>query len=186
MSTTTSHLNKAAALAYVQALIAGTLKHFPNGQFTLGNVVYTTASLLQLFTSLAAAMTALNTAQKAARDALVALDGLEPHVRPVMQAYVRFLRAAFNNAASVLADFGLQPPKAKTPMTSEQKAAATAKARATRAARGTKSKKAALKVSGNVTGVTVTPVPAPASPSPQASSTTSGTPAGNPAAPPTK
>jgi hypothetical protein len=180
MSTTTSHLNKAAALAYVQALIAGTLKHFPNGQFTLGNVVYTTASLLQLFTSLAAAMTALNTAQKAARDALVALDGLEPHVRPVMQAYVRFLRAAFNNTASVLGDFGLEPPKAKTPLTSEQKAAAAAKTRATRAARGTRSKKALLKVSGNVTGVSITPVTAPASPSPQAPTapTASGTPTG--------
>jgi hypothetical protein len=186
MATTTSKPNKAAALAQVQALIAGTTKHFPNGQFTLGNVAYTTSSLLQVLKNLETAMTTLNAAQQNAKDALVALDGLELNVRPVTQAYVRFLRAAFNNAASALADFGLQPPKARTPLTSEQKAAAAAKTRATRAARGTKSKKASLGVSGNVTGVTITPVTAPASPSPQASSTTSGTPAANPAAPPTK
>jgi ABC-type transporter Mla subunit MlaD len=185
MSTTTKP-NKAAALARVQALIAGTLKRFPNGQFTLGNVVYTTSSLVQLLGSLANAMTALNTAQAAVKDALLALDGLEPTVRPVMQAYLKFLRAAFNNAAAILADFGLQPPKARTPLTSEEKAAAAAKTRATREARGTKSKKALLEVSGNVTGVTITPVIAPASPSAQASSAPSETPAANPAAPATK
>src|SRR4029077_504907 len=100
MATTTSKPNKAAALARVQALVAGTQKHFPGGQFTLGNVVYTTSSLVQLLESLETAMTALNTAQSAAKDALVTLNGIEPKVTPVMQAYVKFLRSAFNNVAS--------------------------------------------------------------------------------------
>ena len=47
MSRTTSN-TKAAALAHVQALIAGTQKHFPNGSFTLGNTTYTSASLVQV------------------------------------------------------------------------------------------------------------------------------------------
>jgi hypothetical protein len=188
MSTTTSQ-TKAAALAFVQALIAGTLKHFPNGSFTLGNVTYTTASLVQLFTSLVASMTALNVAQKNAKDALAATQGLQANVDPVIQAYKRFVLAAFSNATQTLADFGVEPPKARTPLTSEEMAAKTAKARATRAARGTTSKKQKLAVKGNVTGVTVTPITAPtaatpaepvtpvtpATPSAQAVSTTSST-----------
>jgi hypothetical protein len=178
MSTTTSRPNKATALARVQALIAGTQKHFPNGQFTLGNVEYTTASLIALFQGLEKAMTALNTAQQAAKDALTALNDLEPSVRPAMQLYVRFLRATFASATQSLADFGLQAPKARTPLTTEQKAAATAKARATRAARGTTSKKQKLAVTGNVTSVNITPVTEPASPAQPASATSSGTPTG--------
>jgi hypothetical protein len=34
-------------LALVQGLISGTQKHFPSGSFTLGNVTYTTATLVQ-------------------------------------------------------------------------------------------------------------------------------------------
>lgn len=70
MSSSTSNQTRAKALAYVQALIAGTNKHFPNGSFTLGSTVYTTASLLAVLQGLAAAMTALAAAQANAKDAL--------------------------------------------------------------------------------------------------------------------
>jgi hypothetical protein len=88
-----------------------------------------------------------------------------------------------------LADFGLQPPKARKPLTNEQRAAAVAKLRATRAARGTTSKKQKLSVKGDVTGVQITPVrtaPAastasirPASSPPQPASNTSTAPPAN-------
>ena len=158
----TKNVSKAAALAGVQALIAGTEKHFPSGSFMLGNVTYTTASLLQILQGLVAAMIAQSAAQASAKDALKILQGTEASTKAVRQAYVRFLRAAFNNAAQSLADFGLQPPKARTPLTSEQKTAATVKALATRKARGTTSKKQKLAISGHVMGVTVTPITQPA------------------------
>jgi ABC-type transporter Mla subunit MlaD len=181
MPNTTSKVSKAAALAQVQALIAGTQKHFPSGQFTLGNVAYTTASLVQLLQSLAAAMTAVATAQASAKDALTNLQSVAATVKPAMQAYVRYVRAAFNNATQSLADFGLQPPKARTPLTTEQKAAAKAKAAATRKARGTTSKKQKLAISGDVTGVSVTPITAPAaSPTQPASTASSEAPAASP------
>jgi hypothetical protein len=173
MSNTTTNLNKADALAQVQAMIAGIQKHFPNGNFTLGNTAFTTASLVQLLQSLADAMTALDTAQKSAKDALTTKLGTETKVAPVLQALRSFILAAFSNATQSLADFGFQAPKARTPLTSEQKAAAVAKARATRAARGTTSSKQKLAISGNVTGVTITPNTAPASPSPTASNASS-------------
>ncbi|HEY8038591.1 MAG TPA: hypothetical protein VIF15_02305, partial [Polyangiaceae bacterium] len=67
----------------------------------------------------------------------------------------------FGTQADVLADFGMTPRKAATPLTVEQKAAAAAKRKATRAARGTKGPKAKLGIHGAVTGVVVIPVVAP-------------------------
>jgi hypothetical protein len=165
---TTKSQTKAAALAAVQALIAGTQKHFPNGSFTLGNTAYTTASLVQLLQSLADTMTAVNTAQVAAKHALATEQGAETQVDPVIQIYVRYLQATFANAAPTLADFGLAPRKVPAPRTSEQKAAAAAKAKATRAARGTTSKKQKLAVKGDVTGITVTPITTPTAATPAA------------------
>jgi hypothetical protein len=196
MSKTSGDVTKADALAQVQALIAGTNKHFPNGSFTLGNVAYTTATLLQVLQSLVDAMTTLAAAQLSAKDALAAEQAVVAKVSPVIQAYKRFLHATFTGATQPLADFGLEPPKAPAPRTAEEKAAAAAKARATRAARGTTSKKQKLAIKGDVTGITVTPVTstpaatsapatpaAPATPS-QPAPTASSEPA--PAAPPAK
>jgi hypothetical protein len=162
MSTTTSK-SKAATLAGVLALIAGTQKHFPSAQFTLGETVYTTASLLQPLQKLVAVMTALNAAQQAAKDALTALESVEPTVQPLIRLYVKFLRATFSTAQA-LADFGLEAPKPRAPLTGQKRVAATAKLRATRTARGTTSKKQKLTVTGNVTGVNITPTTTPASP----------------------
>jgi hypothetical protein len=174
---TNSKTTKAAALARVQALIAGTLKHFPNGSFTLGNAAYTTASLVQLLQSLVDAFTSLNTAQLSAKDAKLALTGIEAHVDPTVRAYERFVLAAFSNATQELADFGMQPPKARKPLDSQQRAAAAAKVRATRKARGTTSRKQKLAVKGDVTGVIVTPVTTPASPAAQPAPIASNVPA---------
>ena len=170
---------KATALAFVQALIAGTQKHFPNASFTLGTVPFTTASLVQLFQSLATAMIAQNTLQANATDAVAATKGLQAKVDPVIQAYERFVLAQYAGATQTLADFGIPAPKARTPLTVEQKAAAQAKKEATRTARGTTSKKQKLTVKGNVTGVTVTPVTTPAasaSPAQPASTASNATP----------
>jgi len=151
MSTITSVKNKATTSTHVQALIAGTQKHFPNGQFTLGNAAYTTASLVQTLQGLADALTALNAAHASVKDGVAALRAAETKVAPVIRDYTSFLRATFSTATAQLGDFGLQAPKAHQPLTTEKRAAATAKMKATRAARGTTSKKQKLAVKGNVT-----------------------------------
>ena len=161
MSNTTSTKTKAAALAHVQALIAGTTKHLPNGSFTFGGTAYTATSLVQVLQGLAGAMTARDAAQASAKDALAAEKAVQAQVSPILLAYKRFLLLTFANATQTLADFGLTPPKARKPLTSEQLAARAAKAKATRAARGTTSKKKKLAIKGDVTGVTVTPVTTP-------------------------
>jgi hypothetical protein len=174
--TTVSRAPKAAALARVQALIAGTQKHFPNGSFTIGNRSFTTSSLVQLFQSLADAISSANAAEASARDAVAKLREARANVAPVILEFTRLLRVTFGTATQSLADFGLAPAKARQPLTSEANAAAAAKRAATRTARGTTSKKQKLAVKGNVTGVVVTPVtsqpaaPPPAQPAPTAPS----------------
>jgi hypothetical protein len=96
MSTTTSAKNKAIALTHVQALIAGTQKHFPNWQFTLGNTAYTTATLVQALHSLADAITAVNAAHASVKDGLAALRATDTKVVPLIRDYTSFLRATFS------------------------------------------------------------------------------------------
>ena len=161
MSSNPSNNTKAAALAHVQALMAGTTKHFPNGSFTLGSTAFTAASLIQVFQGLADAMTARNTAEARAKDALAAEHTAQAQVGPILRTYKRVVVAAFANATQTLVDFGLTPPKARAPLTTEQRAVRAAKAKGTRTARGTTSKKQKLGVKGRVTGVTMTPVLVP-------------------------
>jgi len=158
MSSTTSKPTRRTALAQVQALIAGTQKRFPNESFTLGNTAYTTATLTQALQGLAGALAALSAAHASAKDAGLALLGIEAKVDPLIRDYKRFLLATFSTATQALADFGLQPPKVRKPLTGEQRAVATVKSRATRTARGTTSRKQKLAVKGDVTGVQITPV----------------------------
>jgi hypothetical protein len=159
---------KADTLALVQALIAGTQKHLSSGTFTLGGTTYTAASIIPILQGLEDAITAVNVAQTGAKDAVATMQGEEATVGPVIRAYKRFLQVTFASVTQTLTDFGLTPPKARTPLTVEQKAAAKAKAEATRIARGTTSKKQKLAISGNVTGVTVTPITAPTAAPPSA------------------
>jgi hypothetical protein len=149
--------NKADTLASVQALIAGTQKHFPSGQFTLGDATYTTASLVQALQSLVDAFPPVTLAHASVKDTVAALRAKEKTVAPLMRAYRSYLRVTLGNAAQ-LSDFGLQAPKARTPLATDKRVVATAKLKATRTARGTTSKKQKLAVTGDVTGVIVTPV----------------------------
>jgi hypothetical protein len=173
-------------LALLQALIAGTQKHLASGSFSLVGTSYTAASLVPLLQGLANAITAVNAAQANAKDTVAAMQGIEATVGPLIGAYKRFIHASFASVTQTLADFGLTPPKARAPLTVEQKAAAKAKSEATRLARGTTSKKQKLAITGNVTGVTVTPITAPtaappASPAPPVTPASPASPSAQPA-----
>jgi hypothetical protein len=178
MSGTTSKPTKADTLARVQAFIAGTQKHFPNGSFTIGNATFTTPSLVQLFQSLDDAITGANAAKASAKDAVATMRAVRAKVSPVVQDFKRLLLVTFGSATQTLADFGLEPAKARKPLTSEENAAAAAKRIATRKARGTTSKKKKLAVKGDVTGVIVTPITShtPSSPAAQPVSNAPGAP----------
>ncbi len=176
--TTTSRASKAATLASVQALIAGTNKHFSSGNIAFGNAAYTALTLVTLLQSVIDALNAQDAAELTAKGAEENTQKVQAGVGPIISAYKRFIHATFTNATQTLADFGLEPPKAPTPLTVQQKVAKAAKAEATRAARGTTSKKKKLAVKGNVTGVEVIPVTStPAEPSAQPAPAASPAPA---------
>ena len=190
MSTSNSKTTKAAALAQVQAFIAGINKHLPNGSFPIGGTTYTTATLIPVFQGLVNAMSARDTAQAGAKDALAAEEAAQAQVGPILLAFKHLVLVQFAKSAQTLTDFGLTPPKARAPLTTEQRAARAAKANATRAARGTLGKKQKAAIKGNVTGVTVTPITAPtaapatATPAPAAASPVTPATAPSPASPP--
>ena len=161
-TTTTKATSKAATLAQLQAYITGLQKQLPNGSFTLVSTAYTTAAIVTALQGLITALTAVDTAQAGAKAALVAWQAEDAKWAPIILALKRTLLSMYANAPDTLAVFGLKPRKAPAPRTAAQKAATAAKAKATRQARGTTGKKQKLAVTGNVTGVTITPITAPA------------------------
>ena len=168
MSTSQSHPSNATVLTQMQAIIAGIEKHFPNGTFTLGNTAYTTATLTQALQGLANALSDLSAAHAHVKQAGLTLTEMQTKVGPLVRNCKSFILAAFGTSPLTLADFGMLPTKARTPLTTEQKAGAVAKSRATRKARGTMGPKKRLTVKGDVTSVTITPVTSPAATSPSA------------------
>jgi hypothetical protein len=171
---------------FAKQLIAGTTKHFSNASsLSFGNGSYTPAQVETSLQTLVDLRAAVDGAKAVAKAKIVAEAAQAPSLRSQMAAYVTYVKATFGNSPDVLADFGLKPRKARTPLTIEQLAAAAAKREATRAARhtmGTKQKKA---VKGTITTIVSpqpTPAPTPVAPSPVASAPApSGSASGGPA-----
>jgi hypothetical protein len=161
ITTTTKATTQADTLAQLQGLILGLQKQLPSGQFTLVSTVYTTPALVTALQGTVATLTALAAAHAALKVALAAWDAEEAKMGPVVLALRRTLQSMYANAPDTLLGFGVEPRKVPAPRTAAEKAASAAKAKATREARGTTSKKQKLTVSGNVTGVTITPITAP-------------------------
>jgi hypothetical protein len=145
-------------LSEIQALITGMPKYCASTSFVLAGQTYTSSALVQIATSLLAADSAkilAKAAYKAATAAeqkLFATDGL------VIQELRQNIVLIFSNSPTTMADLQIAPRKTPKPLSSEALAAKAAKTRATREARGTTSKKDKAKLSGNVTGVNITPV----------------------------
>jgi len=139
-------------------VLVGLQKHLANGQLTFAGGTFTTAQIEAQLQLLIALRAAVNAARAATTAKVAAETAQAPALRAFMSALVECLRVQFGTQADVLADFGIAPKKARTPLTVEAKAAAAAKREATRAARGTKGPKAKLEIKGAVTGVVVTPI----------------------------
>jgi hypothetical protein len=184
MSTTIAKGTQAQTLAQLQALVSGLQKQLPKGSFTLVSTAYTTAKLVSAIQGMIAALTAVTAAHAGLKVALASWKEEEASMGPMILALKRTLQSMYVNAPDTLALFGLKPPKARAPRTSEQIAAAAAKAKATRTARGTASKKAKSAIHGNVTGVTIVPststesAPESSSVAPQATATPTAPPTG--------
>jgi hypothetical protein len=156
---TTKRLTKSTQAVLAEKLAAGATKHFPKGmQMPIGGATLGIDQIAAQLTSFASLRNDTETARAAYKAKLAAEANHAPAMNAFIHAFVQVVRGSFGSQPDVLADFGLQPMKAHTPLTVEQKAAASAKRAATRAARGTKGSKAKQAIHGDVTGVVVTPV----------------------------
>ncbi len=160
---------KTTAATLAGSFITGMRKRFPNGSQTLtfggGAFATTVDAAIANLQALVNNRTAVTTAQAAAKATVDEENAKMPALLALLRALEAFIKLNFEANASALADFGLPPPKARTPMTAEQKAVASAKREATRLARGitTAAKKKAVK--GNVTAtLVVTPAASPEAP----------------------
>ena len=155
------NMSKATKTTRATQLLAGFQKHLATvTSVTLASVVYTPAQIMSALTVLLALYAAVDTAKSAVKAKLNAEAAQAPALLSLMAALVSYVKLTFSESPDVLADFGLEPKKTATPLTTEQQAVAVAKREATREARGTTSKKAKMAVKGDVVGVTVTPVKA--------------------------
>src|ERR1019366_5257746 len=133
-------------------LIAGAQKHFSAASsLTFGNATVTPAELEASVQTLVDLRAAVDDAKTATKAKIAAENAQGPPLRSRMAAFVAFVKASFGPTPDVLADFGLKPKKAPTPLTIEQKAAAAAKRAATRAARRTMGAKQKKAVKGTIT-----------------------------------
>ncbi len=130
-------VTKATLSQRIRGLIAGTQKHAPNGSLTLGSATYTAATLVQTLKSLADALDAADSAKASWKDALKNLTDARAKVGPFVGDYQSWVLVTYRGTPSMLADFGVTPPKARTPLTADEKACAAVKAKATRVARHT-------------------------------------------------
>jgi hypothetical protein len=183
---------KPITLAQYQALITGIPNYCATTTFSVASQTFTAPQAVALIQTVINASAAVNAARAAWRAALLAQEKVITGDAKVANEIRESVALMFSNAPTTLSALAIVPRKLPKPLTGAARAAATAKADATRKARGTTSKQQKALISGNVTGVTITPVTtalgsapaatAPIAPSP-ASPTTSGGVAAAPAAP---
>jgi hypothetical protein len=169
--------------AQLRALIMSIPIYCASTIFTLSGQTFTSAQLVTLITSVLNASTASTAAKATMTAALLAEEKLLTGNGALVREARDTLALMFNSVPETLSALAIVPRKPPTPLSAEARAAATAKAKATRLARGTTSKKQKATISGNVTGVTITPVTTPvvvatgtssATPTPASPATSSG------------
>jgi hypothetical protein len=163
--------------AQLQALVKG----FPTALGSVGLPVagktYTAAEAVTVFKNVLDARAAV-TAAKAAWT--TAVEAYQTTLSTDGKLAVELRDSAalmFSTAPNTLSTLEISPRKKPRPLSAEAHIAATAKAKATREARGTKSKKQKEAITGDVTGVTVTPVTTGAASTPSTATSPSAAPA---------
>jgi hypothetical protein len=123
--------NKKTTATQAENLQTGMKKRFTNGSqtITVGGTTITVDAAnanLQAIVDNRAAVTAA----RAAANVTVSNENTKlPPLLTFMRALVAFIRGTFGNDATALGDFDLEPHKARTPMTAEERRSPTPSAR---------------------------------------------------------
>jgi len=168
---TDNNRGKSNKAARVGQLITGTKKRLTNVNqtITVGGASTTVGAVTTELQGFLDGREAVAAAKATVKAKVAAENANMDALNALIKAFIAFLRVTFGDDPEALGDFGLAPPKAPAPLTTEQKAAAAAKREATREARGTKTAKQKKAIHGNVTAkLVVTPAAAPADATPAA------------------
>jgi hypothetical protein len=142
------------------ALMAGLQASYaPDAIFPLVPGDFTRDELVAQFQQFVQAMQATNAAHQAWLNAVQNERAFEASVSPLREGVHGIVVAKLGKSSPQLTGYGFAPRKIAQPK-ALTKAASQVKAEATRKARGTVGKKQKLTISGNVTGVTITPITA--------------------------
>jgi hypothetical protein len=178
-----AHTTKNQDTARAALMIVGLAKHYANvSALTIEGATYTPAQLEASLQKLIALRKGVDDAKAAAKARIADERAQAPALHNLMVAVATVVKGAYGTSPDVLADFGLAPKKARTPLTVEQKATVAAKQKATRAARHTMGTKKRKQVKGAVSGVVISPVMSGVISTPSASATS--TPASDAKSPP--
>ncbi len=144
--------------AQIQALIAGIPKYCPNVSLIFGGTSYTATEAVALLNTVLASTASVASSKASYSEAVAAARTVTENEGHVARELREVIGLMFSSSPATLAAMAIVPRKVPKPLTAEARAVAEAKARATRLARGTKSKKQKAAISGDVTGVTITPI----------------------------
>jgi hypothetical protein len=168
---------KPLTVAQYQALQSGLPTFCPNAVFTIAGQTYTVTQVIALLIALLNAKLAAAPAKAAWLAATQAVEATEAQEGQTVKGVRDVVALMFENAPTTLASFAIVPRKTPAPLSAEARVAANAKRQATRKARGITSKKQKALITGNVTGVTITPTTTSSSATPAASPATPAVPA---------
>jgi hypothetical protein len=165
-------ISRTLTVAQYQALISGIQQHLTTGTITVASQTFTGPEAVTFLQGLLTPATGTSTAKAAYHEAVLASRTAEAQNGAIAREMRDVIALMYSNSPTMLASFGLVPRKTPKPLSAEARAAAEAKAKATRTARGTKGKVEKAAITGNVSGVTITPVLIPTA---AASSASAGT-----------
>jgi hypothetical protein len=165
--------NKQQQLTEAQNLAVGIPKYAGSMTFTYNGQTYSASQAAGVFQGIVSAILATQAAKAAYHESVVKEDALLATSEPLATSFKEVLRASFEAEPTIMGGLGIAQRKTPTPPTAQELASRAAKAKATREARGTGSKKQKAQITGNVEGVTITPVVA--TPAPSATAAPAGT-----------
>ena len=145
-------------LTEYRALVAGIPLYCASAIFTVAGQTFTAAQATAYINGVLSAVAATATAKGAWKEAILAEQKIVAQDGETVKQIRNNVALMFSNQVNTLTAFAIAPRKVPVPLTAAKRAAAIAKAKATRLARGTTSKKQKAALTGDVTGVTITPV----------------------------
>jgi len=162
------------SVAEYQALITSIPKYMPNAIFMVASQTFTAPEAVTFLQTLHDSSAATIAAKATWKQLEIADETAEAQKGSIAREIRDAVALAFSNAPATLQAFMLAPRKKPEPLSAQARLAAKAKAKATREARGTKGKKQKAAITGNVVGVTVTPIVAPTATAATTPSTSAG------------